>query len=69
MTYYTLPLDFFPVLDTGYALVKKGSMIKGDRTRYEIISLGAGGGVRNSAFSKSYILKKWEALKAEFTDH
>jgi len=33
--------------------------------RYEIRSLGAGGGVHNSALSKSYILKVWNALKAE----
>jgi len=63
MTNYTLPLDYFPIADSGFVLTEVHNGSK--PVRYEIRSLGAGGGVHNSALSKSYILKVWNALKAE----
>ena len=63
MTSYTLPIDYFPIADSGFVLTEVHNGSK--PLRYEIQSLGAGGGVHNSALSKSYILKVWNALKAE----
>jgi len=63
MKNYTLTIDYFPIADSGFVL---SEVHNGSKSRYfEIRSLGTGGGVHNSAFSKSYILKVWNALKAE----